>query len=167
MSLSKVRGADPRSAQIARPEGVTRSFQVSRNKVEPREAVRARNLLAKDDCRTALSNEIEPDGPEVALVSKPSLGAGLREGLAGAAACPDWDVVGPAGEPEGVAPHADASEGVKLNDACEVARRDLLDRSGINASSGDVPGFGEVLEPLGGEGIVLVVVGARHEWPHT
>jgi hypothetical protein len=48
-ALSDVRPTDARSAQIGRPDGVTRSFQVRRNKVEPREAVRARNLLSKDD----------------------------------------------------------------------------------------------------------------------
>jgi len=56
-SLSDVRGADARSAQIRRPKGVTRAFQVSLYKVEPRKAVFARNLLAKDDCRAALLNE--------------------------------------------------------------------------------------------------------------
>lgn len=47
--LSEVRCAHPRSAQIRRPDGVARSFQVSRNSVEPVEASRARNLLSKHD----------------------------------------------------------------------------------------------------------------------
>lgn len=42
--LSDVRRADARSAQISRPEGVCLCFQVSVNKVEPSEAVLARNL---------------------------------------------------------------------------------------------------------------------------
>jgi hypothetical protein len=46
-SLSDVRRADARSAQIDRPAGVIRSFQVSLNKVEPSKAVLARNLLQR------------------------------------------------------------------------------------------------------------------------
>jgi hypothetical protein len=50
-SLSDVRRPDARSAQISRPDGVARCFQVSLYKVEPIEAVLARNLLSKDDWR--------------------------------------------------------------------------------------------------------------------
>lgn len=48
-SLADVRRADARSAQICNPDGVTRVFQVSAYKVEPRESVLTRNLLAKND----------------------------------------------------------------------------------------------------------------------
>jgi len=48
-SLSNMRGADARSAQIRRPDGVTASFQVRENKIEPCEPILARNLLSKDD----------------------------------------------------------------------------------------------------------------------
>jgi hypothetical protein len=50
-----VRRTEARSAEIERPDGVARSFQVSLNKVEPSKSVLARNLLAKDDARAALS----------------------------------------------------------------------------------------------------------------
>jgi hypothetical protein len=53
-----VRGADARSAKIKRPDGVTLSFQVRLYKVEPSEAVLARNLFAKNDPRFALSDEV-------------------------------------------------------------------------------------------------------------
>jgi len=43
--------AEARSAGIRRPDGVTLSFQVRRNKVEPSEPVFRRNLLAKDMLR--------------------------------------------------------------------------------------------------------------------
>jgi hypothetical protein len=46
-SLSDVRGATARSAQICRPNGVTRVFQVSRYKVKPLKGSRARNLFTK------------------------------------------------------------------------------------------------------------------------
>lgn len=61
--LPDVRGADARSAQIGSPDGVTLAFQVSVNKVEPTEAVLARNLLSKDRCRSALADEMEERGP--------------------------------------------------------------------------------------------------------
>ncbi len=61
--LSDVGRPDARSAQISRPDGVARSFQVSRYKVEPAEAVLARNLLAKDDWRVALVDEMKPVRP--------------------------------------------------------------------------------------------------------
>jgi hypothetical protein len=48
-SLSQVRSADPRSAEIRRPAGVTRSFQISLYKVEPDKAIRPCNLLTHDD----------------------------------------------------------------------------------------------------------------------
>jgi hypothetical protein len=59
-TLPDVRRPDARSAQIRSPDGVALSFQVSANSVEPREAVRARNLLPKDDDRRALADEREP-----------------------------------------------------------------------------------------------------------
>jgi len=62
-SLPDVRRPEARSAGIRRPDGVTRSFQVSRNNVEPSKPVFARNLLAKDCVRRALANEPEPCGP--------------------------------------------------------------------------------------------------------
>jgi hypothetical protein len=56
-ALSDVRSADARRCKIRRPEGVTRFFQISRNKVEPVVSIRAANLLSKDDWRAALSDE--------------------------------------------------------------------------------------------------------------
>jgi hypothetical protein len=48
-SLTDVRRTDARSAQIGRPNGVTRSFQVREYSVEPSEPSLARNLFAKED----------------------------------------------------------------------------------------------------------------------
>jgi hypothetical protein len=55
--------AEARSAGIDRPDGVARSFQVSLYKVEPVKTVLACNLLAKDDWRAALFDEIVEVGP--------------------------------------------------------------------------------------------------------
>jgi hypothetical protein len=62
-SLSDVRCAEARSADIECPDGVARSFQVCRYNVEPTEAVFACNLLAKDEARSALLNEPMERGP--------------------------------------------------------------------------------------------------------
>ena len=97
-ALSDVRGADARSAQIGRPDGVTRSFQVSVNKVEPLEASRTRNLLSKDDCRAALLDEVEPRRPEMPLIRKPMSLACRAERLARARASPHASVIRPSGK---------------------------------------------------------------------
>jgi len=46
--------------------------------------------------------------------------AGCAEGLTGTRSCPDFAVVGPSGEPEGVGPDADPGEEVALGEASEI-----------------------------------------------
>jgi hypothetical protein len=121
-ALADVRGADARSAQICRPDGVARCFHVRLYSVEPSEAVLARNLLSKDDWRMALGDEAIELGPEVALVGKSGSLSGGAEWLAGAGAGPDGLVVGPSCETEGVGPDADPGEEVALGVALKVAR---------------------------------------------
>jgi len=58
-----VRGTDARSAQIDRPIGVTRTFQVSLYKVEPTEAVFTSNLLTNDAVRLTLRDKVVPVWP--------------------------------------------------------------------------------------------------------
>jgi hypothetical protein len=156
-SLSDVRGADARSAEIDRPDGVTRCFQVSVYSVEPSKAVLARNLLSKDDWRAALADETEPGGPEVPLVAEASTLSGGAEGLAGAASGPDGSVVGPSRETEGVAPDSDPSESMELRRGGNLFGSDVFDGAGIDASWGDVSSSSEVLQPRGGERVDLVV----------
>ena len=62
-SLSDVRRADARSAEIDRFEGVTLSFHVSVYKVEPSKAVLARNLLAKNNGGVCLGDEVVEERP--------------------------------------------------------------------------------------------------------
>lgn len=64
--------ADPRSAEINRREGVARTFHIVVYKIEPCEAVSARNLLTNDDVRAALRDEVVPEGPKVPLVVEPT-----------------------------------------------------------------------------------------------
>jgi hypothetical protein len=70
-ALPDVRRTDARSAEIDRPAGVARCFQVRLYKVEPTKAVFACNLLTKHDCRLALADEVMERGPQVPLIIKP------------------------------------------------------------------------------------------------
>jgi hypothetical protein len=112
--LPDVGRADARSAGIDSSEGVALSFHFSVYKVEPSEAVLACNLLANDDCRAALADEPAELRPEVAGVFGSSAGSGGGEGLARTTTCPDRPFVGPAGEPEGIGPDADARKEMAL-----------------------------------------------------
>jgi hypothetical protein len=161
-ALPDVRSADARSAQIRSPDGVARSFQVSANNVEPREASPACNLLAKHDWRAALADEAEPLGPEVAGVIESCAVASIGEGLAGTGAGPHMAIVGPASEPERVGPGSESGEGVELSNAHKVICAEIADRADIDTPAGDVPGVGQVEEPVGGEGLDLVVERGDH-----
>jgi hypothetical protein len=61
--LPSVRSPDAASRQIRRRNGVTCSFQVSVNMIEPSESSRSCNLLAKHCCRVALADETEERRP--------------------------------------------------------------------------------------------------------
>ena len=95
VTVPDVRGTDARSRKRDLPEGVVQGFQVILYKVGPGQPSFACNLLAKDDCRPALGDEVEPVRPEVPLVSKPFSSACRVERLAGARTCPDRPVVRP------------------------------------------------------------------------
>jgi len=62
-SLPDVRRTEARSAGIDRPDGVRLAFQVSAYSVEPMQRVLACNLLAKDNERAALADDLEERGP--------------------------------------------------------------------------------------------------------
>jgi hypothetical protein len=163
--LSDVRRPDARSAQINRPAGVARSFQVSVYKVEPTEAVLARNLLAKDDWRAALADEVEEGRPEVPLVSEPCAFACRAERLARATACPDRAVIGPSGAAQGVGPDANACEEVALSKPGKVSWNDILDAPLVHLARRDVPAADQFAQPRRRLGVDLVVVGAHPRTP--
>jgi hypothetical protein len=153
-----MRSTDARSAQIGRPDGVTLSFQVSRNSVEPHESSRARNLLAKDDWRVALADEPEPSRPEVALVVCPASASGDAEGLAGTTSGPNRELIWPARELERVLPHSNPGEGVEAassRDICGVERSHIR----FNDSPSEVARSTEVSQPCTGVGVDIVVDG--------
>jgi hypothetical protein len=161
--LPDVRSADARRAQIRRPNGVTRSFQISRNSVEPREAICARNLLSKDDWRAALADEPEPFRPEMPSVFTASLPAGGAERLARTTSRPNGKLVWNACESERVAPDADSGEEVALPPPGEVFRFEVDDASFFDESIRDVSLLGKVAEPASGVGLDLVVDGDAHD----
>lgn len=146
-SVSLMRGADARSAGIDRPDGVARSFQVSLNSVEPLKAVRARNLLAKDDWRTALTDEIEQNWPEVTLIDESLSPAGCRERLARATRRPYGRIIGPIGQAQCVAPHTDSSERMELGRMDDVCGPQIYDGSCIDGTGRDVARIDQVTQP--------------------
>lgn len=160
-SLPDVRSPDARSAQICRPNGVTRYFQVSLNKIEPIEPVLACNLLSKHDWRVALPDEMVEGRPEVPEISNPSAFACRAERLARTGACPNGAVIGPAGAAQGVGPDTDPGEEVTLCVPKEFLRNDVFDAAFVHHPMGDVPGSDQVAQPRCGVGVDLVVEG-RH-----
>nr|WP_236672118.1 hypothetical protein [Croceicoccus sp. YJ47] len=159
--LPDMRAAEPRSAQIRRPEGKSQCFQVSRYSIEPYAPVLARNLLSKDACRTALVDEPEPVRPKVPLVSNPFSCACRAERLAWAGSGPDGAVVAPSCASKGVGPYADSSEEMALNKSGEVVRSYVTNIPFIDDAGGNVASGDKVAQPLGGNGVDLVVKGER------
>lgn len=129
--------------------------------MQPRPASRARNLLAKDDCRIALGDEASELGPEMALVGCTSLAARNGEWLAGAGAGPDVAIVGPSGEAQGVAPDASSSEEVALPESHKVAWRHVRDAPLIDFPRCDHAGADELAQRSRGLRVDLVVIGGH------
>lgn len=154
--------AEARSAGINRPAGVARSFQVSLYKVEPTEAVLARNLLAKDDWRAADRDEVVESRPKVPLVSKPRAFACRAERLARAGSGPDGPLVVPSGPAEGVGPDADPGEEVALVIGSKVIWCHILDAAFVHVAGGDVTLLDQFPQPGRSFGVELVVID-RHQ----
>jgi hypothetical protein len=91
--LSDVRRTEARSAGIDRPDGVTRSFQVSVYKVEPSKSVFACNLFTHDSVGFTGFDKSEEIWPEVSFVLDTLTLSGTAEGLTGATSCPNVFVI--------------------------------------------------------------------------
>jgi len=154
--------ADARSAEINRPAGVARSFQVSLYKVEPTEAVLARNLLAKDDWRAADRNEVVESRPKVPLVSKPCAFACRAERLARARSGPNGPLVIPPGLAEGVGPDTDPGKEMALCVGANVIRRHVLYAALVHVAVRDVTLCDQFPQPGRCLGVELVVID-RHQ----
>lgn len=159
-----MRGTEARSAKIECPAGVVLRFQVSLYMVEPTEAAFARNLLTKDNARSALGDEPMEGRPEVPLVSKPCSLACAAERLARAGPGPDRPVVWPPRLPERIGPDPDPGEEVALREPFEFARSDIKNTPLVNFTVGYEAGSYQVAQPLGCIRIDLVIV-RRHQ--HT
>lgn len=153
-----MRRACPRSAKIRRPDGVSLRFQVSRNSVEPSEAIPARNLLSKQCCRAALSDEPKPRRPEMTGIVEAFAFSGSAEWLAGAGSRPKRLIVSDACETQREGPATDAGEEMALGVSGEVAWLNVLDVSFVNEAWRDESSADEFSEPSGSEAVVLVVV---------
>lgn len=156
-----MRGATARRAGIDSPEGVARCFHVSRYKVEPAEAVLARNLLSKNVVRTALADEVEEGGPKVPLIIKPAAFACRAERLAWTRSGPHRTIIRPAGETERVGPDSDAGEEVALSKSRKLIWLDIGNAPLVHDAGRDVPRRDQVAQPLRGVGIEFVVVGSH------
>jgi hypothetical protein len=99
------------------------------------------NLLTKDDSRAALADEIEPDRPEVPIVSGAFLSAGGAEGLAWTGSSPDGSVVSIAGASQRIGPDADAGEEVALGISHKFIWLDIFNAPLINITLGNMAGF--------------------------
>lgn len=160
-SVSDVRSTDARRRKRHGPEGVRHGFQVSLYKVDPSICVLACYLLSKDDWRLALGDEPMEVWPEVARVIKPSALACRGERLARTGTGPNRSIIWPAGAAKGEGPNADTGEEVALGVGLEIIGVYVLDRAFIDIARRDVPGGDEVAQPLGGVGVVFVVVGGH------
>jgi hypothetical protein len=145
-----VRRPDACSWDIDRPDGVVRSLQISEYKVEPSEAVLARNLLSNDDSRSAGGDKPEPLWPEVKISGESFALPGAGEILARTASTPHIDCVGPSCVSQGSAPDSNPAEEMALPVASNVCGFDVSDRSLINNSRGQLSSLDQVAGPLGG-----------------
>lgn len=97
-------------------------------------------MLAKDDARSALADEIEPDWPEVAFVFDAFSFTGSTEWLAGARSCPHGAIVRPSGLPERVRPDTNAREEMALRESVEIACPYIPNVPIVNISRRDMSG---------------------------
>jgi hypothetical protein len=118
--LSHVRRRDARSAQIGGPNGITQSFQVSAYSGEPFTSKAARNLLAKDDWRTALGDKASPFRPEMSTVGCPLTFPRNGEGLTWTAPRPDGAVARPSGKAQRLRPSGNPREEMCLRVVIQV-----------------------------------------------
>lgn len=165
--VSDVRRTDARTRERDRPDGVTHGFQVIAYKVDPRICVLARNLLSKDDWRSALADEVVPVRPEVPLVSKAKSCACRAERLARTGTGPNRSVVTPSSHAEGARPYADSGEKVALSVWAEVVRSNIPDVSLVDVARRNVAGGDQVAQPLRGVWLDLVVVGSHASFPRV
>jgi hypothetical protein len=160
-----MRRSDARSAQIGSPAGISQVFQVKANSCEPLAPIRARNLLSKNDWRSALGDEVVKSGPKMSFVGVALALSRARKRLTRAGAGPDGAFVGPACPPKSKRPTADAGEEVDLGEVLEFLGADVGDGSVVHDSRRNVSPGDEFSEPRAGFWVDVVVVGMAHLIP--
>ncbi|HUD73749.1 MAG TPA: hypothetical protein VMQ76_01655 [Terracidiphilus sp.] len=119
-SLPDMRRTLARSAQIGGPDRIAHSFQVSAYSGEPFTSSRARNLLAKADCRAAVADKVSEERPQVSLIICSQSFSSAAKRLARATAGPDRFIVRPSGEAQGGGPSANPGKEMALRESCKV-----------------------------------------------
>lgn len=81
--------------------------------------------------------------------------------MAGAGPGPDIGVIGDTGKSEGVRPSPDASEEVPLSRPSDICGGEVGDGAAVDGSLRDVAMGDEALQPVGYEGVGVVVEGGH------
>jgi hypothetical protein len=160
-SASEMRRADARSRQYGRPDGVTKSFQVIRHKIEPVMANRRLNLFSKNRCRPPRADEPEPDGPEMTRIGEAGASSGSRKTLAGTRSCPCRALVRPARQPEREGPAADSGEEMALGKSGKIICFDIGNAPLVNLARRQMPRRNQIAQPLRWIGIAFVVINSH------
>jgi hypothetical protein len=137
-----MRRGDARSAQIGGPNLISHLFHFSPYIGEPIPSVRARNLLSKEDWRTALRDESFEHWPQVPLIGCALPFPRLGERLAGAAPCPDRPFVRPRCQPQRFCPTGNAGEKMTLPVSPKLGCTHVVNGSLVHPSSRD-PSFSD------------------------
>lgn len=145
-------------AQYRRPAGVAFSLQVCRYSIEPPVPNRACNLLPKDMLRAALADEVEEDGPEVALVGLSESFSGCAEWLARTASGPHGTIIRPSRQSKSKGPSEYAAEEVTLDKVFNFVWSNILNGSAVHFAVWDEFGFDKFLCPRADFRIGVIVV---------
>ena len=124
---------------------------------EPCTPICTGDLLSEDDLGSALRDEAVELGPEVTLVGGALPLAGGAEGLAGTASGPCRSIGRPPGHVKSERPSSDTRKKVALDKTSQVVCPNKSDVTAVDHSWRKMPGGDQVLQPVGGVVVDLVV----------
>jgi hypothetical protein len=120
------------------------------------------NLLSHNNgCSNTLDEPIEV-WPKMPFIIGASTLPRDRKGLTWATSCNENKLIWPSSKTGGMRPSSNPGEEVVLGEASEGVGVDVFDRYLVNISITNQSFLDEVPEPLGGVGIVLVIIGVSH-----
>jgi len=177
--LPSVRRSDAECAHNRRPAGVTRSFQVSENSIEPdrrgfalstaanlSDNVGACDLLAKNNGRLASADEVEEHGPQVSVIVVTLSFSRAAKRLTRTASSPDTFHVFQAGPPQRQRPATYAAKEVRLPVAAQIIGLDVRYRPAIHVARGNLASGNQFAQPRARLRIVVIVV-VHEECEHS